>query len=382
MAYQHTVLREVLKLIPRHEIEAVGQQFHVGQKFRKINHYSHFVTLFVAQLAGTNSLRELVSLLSTKAHFFYHLGLRFLPRSTLARVTNEQPAEMFQQLYFRLVKRLPLRNEHRFRFKRKLLSIDATTISLCLACYSWATFRKQKGGVKLHVGLDHGSMIPAFVNMTTAREHEIRHAQAMTFESNTIYVMDRGYCDYDLFQRIDGDGAGFVTRLKSNAKYRIIRRNKVNRKLGVTSDQWIQFTGPRFNGLDLVFRRIGYKDAETGKQYIFITNEARLAATTIAAIYKDRWQIELFFKWVKQNLRIKKFFGRSENAVLSQIWIAMIAYLIFQYLRGLLREARPVLDVLRAIRHNLFLRCSLHAVLHPKHEPAILQVPQYQLSMW
>ncbi len=212
--------------------------------------------------------------------------------------------------------------------------------------------------------------------------HEVRHAQSMSFEMNTIYVMDRGYCDYDLFQRIDVSGAGFVTRLKTNAKYPFIKRNKISRQSGVTSDQWIQFTGPRFNGQDLVFRRIGHRDAETGKHYIFITNESKLAATTIAAIYKDRWQIELFFKWIKQTHRVKKFFGRSENAVLSWIWIAMIAYLIFQYLRKLSGEARQLLDVLGAIRHNLFPRCRLNDVLHSKHEPAILQVPQFQVSMW
>ncbi len=200
--------------------------------------------------------------------------------------------------------------------------MDASTIELCLSVFPWAEFRAKKGAVKLHTVLDHDGLIPAFVDITDGKTHEVNIGRQVTLPKGSILTMDRGYIDYQWFNKLNAQGVYFVTRAKRNMQYRVIKRFKTDRKKGITSDHHIELTSQKGSLYQGTLRRIGYKDLHTGKQYYYITNHTRLAAKTIAATYKERWHIELFFKWIKQNLKIKTFIGTSKNAVLTQIWMA------------------------------------------------------------
>ncbi len=213
---------------------------------------------------------------------------------------------------------------HKFRFKNLLYSLDASTIDLCLGMFPWADFRKKKGAVKLHVGLNHAGYLPELVTITDGKVHDVTVGRTLKFPPGSIVAIDKGYHDYAWYNQLTDKGIFFVTRLKTNARYRIVKRRTVLKDKGLSSDQTIEFTGAQTaKKCPIQLRRIGYTDPDTGKHYVFLTNNFKLAAKTIADIYKSRWQVELFFKWIKQNLKIKSFIGTSKNAVMTQIWIAM-----------------------------------------------------------
>ena len=247
--------------------------------------------------------------------------------------------------------------------------MDASTIELSLSIFPWAEFRKKKGAIKLHVGLDHNGLMPAFMSITEGKCHDIQAARSIELPTGSILAVDRGYNDYEWFNSLNNKGIFFVTRLKSNAKYKVDERRAVNRKAGLTCDQEIKLTSQKGGLYEGRLRRIGYICPETGKHYFFLTNNMTLSAKTIAAIYKERWQIELFFKWIKQNLKIKSFVGTSKNAVLTQIWIAMCAYLLMAYLKFSSRVSMAVSEMVRLLQLNLFERRSLHDLLNPPDRP-------------
>ena len=229
--------------------------------------------------------------------------------------------------------------------------------------FPWARFRTTRGAVKLHVGLDHEGLLPAFVAMTEGKTDDLSAARALRLPKGSIVVMDRGYNDYAWYNSLDNNGIFFVTRLKTNAQYRVIKRRIVLKTKGLTCDQTIQLTGARAKNCPIRLRRIGYQDADTGIHYTFLTNNFKLAARTIADIYKARWQVELFFKWIKQNLKIKRFLGTSKNAVLTQIWIAMCVYLLLSYIRFLHKIQPSLQQMLRLLQLNLFERRNLLELL-------------------
>jgi putative transposase len=252
----------------------------------------------------------------------------------------------------------PLAPKHKFKFKNKLYSLDATVISLCLSLFPWASFRRTKAGVKLHTLMDHDGHLPAFVAITKAREHEVKKARTLKLPKGSIVVEDLGYTDYAWYGQLTAQKIFFVTRQKSNARYEVLERRKVNKKQGLLSDQTIRLTlkAPERH---LILRRIAYQDAVTGKNYVFLTNHFKLAAKTIADIYKERWQIEIFFRFIKQNLKIKAFMGNSENAVLSQIYAALIAYLLLCYVKFLCNLSVTLQKLTRILQLNLFRTCSV-----------------------
>lgn len=243
--------------------------------------------------------------------------------------------------------------------------MDASTIELSLSIFPWAEFRKKKGAIKLHVGLDHSGLMPAFMSVTEGKCHDIQAARGIDLPTGSIIAVDRGYNDYEWFNDLNNKGIFFVTRLKKNARFKVVARRTVNKKDGLTSDQEIKLTSQKGGLYEGQLRRVGYICPETGKHYFFLTNNMKLSAKTIAAIYKERWQIELFFKWIKQNLKIKSFVGTSKNAVLTQIWIAMCAYLLMAYLKFASRITMAVSEMVRLLQLNLFERRSLHDLLNP-----------------
>jgi len=380
LAHNNTVFSQLLKLVSRHEFETLANRHHEGRKLRKMTRWSQFIAMATAQLSGRSSLRDVVANLSAQAAKLYHLGAAHVSRSSLARVNEKQPYTLYEQLAGKLLAQCQARApRHGFRFKNKLYSLDASTIDLCLGVFPWARFRTTKGAVKLHVGLDHDGLLPTFLTISDGKTHDITAARALQRPKGRIVVMDRGYTDYAWYNQLNTQGIFFVTRLRKHARYRVTERRSVSRSKGLTSVQTIQLTGAKAANCARPLRRIGFKDAETGIQYYFLTNNFKLAASTIAEIYKARWQIELFFKWIKQNLKIKSFLGTSRNAVMTQIWIAICVYLLLAYLKFVSQTGQSMQQILRLLQLNLFDRRDLQKLLFGG--PPEPRTPQLQISL-
>jgi putative transposase len=366
MAHCNTILSQILKYVPRHEFEELANRYHSGRVFRTASRWSQFVTMSIGQLSGRRSLRDVVENVEAQQQRLYHLGSTKLSRSNLSRINENKPYQLYEALFGKLLKRCQsLAPGHGFRFKNELYSMDATTIDLCLSLFPWATFRTAKSGIKLHVAMNHKGNLPEFITVTNAKKHEVNEGRSVEFPKGSIVAIDRGYTDYAWYKTLSDKGVFFVARLKSNATVRVLERRKVKPKSGLTSDQTIEFTGTvTHKRCPIPLRRIGFRDPDTGKRYVFLTNNFALAASTIAAIYKARWQIELFFKWIKQNLKIKSFMGTSKNAVMTQIWIALCAYLLISFLKFQSKSKRSMQQILRLLQTNLFEKWSLDDLVH------------------
>ena len=365
MAHCNTILSQILKFVPRHEFETLANEHHSGRSFRKASRWSQFVTLSLAQLTGRNSLRDIVASVSAQSHRIYHIGCAILSRSNLSRMNESKPYALYEALFGRLLARCQSKApNHDFRFKNALYSLDASTIDLCLSIFPWAEFRSTKGAVKLHVGLNHRGYLPEFVTFTDGKKSDITVGRTLKFPKGSIVAIDKGYNDYAWYKSLTENGIYFVTRLKSNAKHRIVSRRSVLKNKGLVCDQTIEFTGAQTaKKCPVPMRRIGYKDSVTGKRYTFLTNNFKLSARTIADIYKARWQVELFFKWIKQNLKIKSFIGTSKNAVMTQIWIALCVYLLLAFLKFQSKLTKSLQQLLRLLQLNLFEKRDLMALL-------------------
>ncbi len=368
MAHCNTIFSQILKLVPRHEFESLAKQHHSGRSFRTASRWSQFVSLSMAQLAGRNSLRDIVDNMSAQSHRLYHLGSTKLSRSNLSRINEDKPYGLYEALFGKLLSRCQrMTPGHDFRFKNPLYSLDASTIDLCLSIFPWADFRTTKGAIKLHVGLNHDGYLPEFVTITEGKTQDISIGRTLKFPKGSIVAVDRGYNDYAWYNQLTSRGIFFVTRLKSDAATRVVQSRPVLAEKGLRSDQSIEFTGLRTaKKCPIQLRRIGYRDAETGKYYVFLTNNFKLAAKTIADIYKARWQVELFFKWVKQNLKIKSFLGTSKNAVMTQIWIAMCVYLLLAFIKFHSKLNKSMQQILRLLQLNLFDKRHLMTLLRGK----------------
>jgi len=371
MAHNGTVLAQFLELVPRHEFESVAKRHHKGRRLRSMTRWNQFVAMAVGQLAGRCSLRDIVSNLSAQGRKLYHLGVGAVARLSLARVNETQPHTLYEELFGRLLARCRTAAPgHGFRFRNPLYSLDATTVDLCLAVFPWAKFRRAKGAVKLHLGLDHSGFLPAFARVTDGKTADIEAARALRLPAGSIVAADRAYMDFDWINSLISQGVFLVTRLKRRIRFRVLERRPVNRAQGVTSDQTIEFASAKGRKrCPHRLRRIGYRDPETGRHYVFLTTNFALSAKTVADIYRSRWQVELFFKWIKQNLRIKSFVGTSRNAVMTQIWIALCVYLLLAYVKFANRLAWSMQEILRVLQMNLFDRRAILDVLAPSSDP-------------
>jgi putative transposase len=356
----------MLKLIPRHHFGKLETEHGTGRKARSFTRWSQLVHLLSMQLTARVSLRDCVSSLKARIKSLYHLGVKPVARSTFADANNKRPASFFEALFGLMYRRCqPLAPKHKFKFKNKLFSLDATVVSLCLTLFPWAAFRRTKGGVKLHALFDHNGFLPAFVAISPAREHEIRKARSLSLPKGSIVVEDLGYTDYAWYAQLTAQKIFFVTRQKRNARYEVLECRKVNKNQGLLSDQTIRLTGAKAQDCPVLLRRSAYLDTATGRRYVFLTNHFRLSAKTIADIYKERWQIEIFFRFIKQNLKIKAFIGNSENAVLTQIYAALIVYLLLCYLKFLCNLSITLQNCIRILQLNLFRTCALQELFEP-----------------
>jgi len=366
MAHSNTIFHHMLKLIPRHHFAKLETEHGTGRKARSFTRWSQLVHLLSMQLTARVSLRDGVSSLKARIKSLYHLGVKPVPRSTFADANHQRPASFFEALFGLMYRRCqPLTPKHKFKFKNKLFSLDATVVSLCLSLYPWAAFRRTKGGVKLHTLLDHDGYLPAFVAVSPAREPDIKKARSLNLPKGSIVVEDLGYTDYAWYAQLTAQKIFFVTRQKRNARYEVLERHKVNKSQGLLSDQTIRLTGAKSQECPMPLRRIAYQDAATGRRYVFLTNHFKLAAKTIADIYKERWQIEIFFRFIKQNLKIKAFIGNSENAVMTQIYAALIVYLLLCYTKFLCNLGVTLQNFMRILQLNLFRTCSVQELFEP-----------------
>jgi hypothetical protein len=375
MAYSDTVIKQLLALVPRYEFDTLGQLHHAGQKFRSYNRWSQFLAMLIGQLSGRTSLRDITDNLMAQGKRLYHLGMKRTTKATLARVNAEQPAALYQALFARLLDRCQLvAPKHRFSFKGKLYLLDATVINLCLSAFPWAEFRQKKGAIKLHVGLDADGHLPVFMDMTKGKEHEINWARTLQLPKGSFVCIDRGFTDYRWYSDLTTNAVFFVSRLKSNADVQYLLKRAGRRSPGITNDQTI-----RLKGVDQPLRLIAYTDPATGIDYRFVTNAHHLKAKEITEIYKERWRIELFFKWIKQNLKIKTFLGTTSNAVLTQVWIALCVYLMLAYLKFKAKLGSSMQQILRLLQLNLFARRDLIELFKP---PPIQLAVSPQILLW
>lgn len=366
MKNYNTILGQMLQIISRYDFEKSVKVTNAEKSSKGFSSWSHFVSMLFAQLSDKDNLRGIENSINSNSKKLYHLGIQKINKSTLSYANTKRPYQLFENVFFNLLNKTEqLAPKHKFKFNNPLYSIDASTIDLCLSLHDWARFRKTKGGIKLHTKLNHSGYLPSFNLVTNAIEHESNVIDKMNIKSGDVIVFDRGYNKYTLFNDFCKNKVIFVTRLKKNAKYKVIKRNNVKKYNNISSDHIIEFSGFNSNKkCPIKLRKIRSKDPETGKYIIVLTNQLKWSPKTIAQIYKDRWQIEIFFKMMKQKLKIKSFFGTSKNAILTQIWTAMIAYLLLKYLIFKSKYKWTIYKLMSVIPTIIFIRKELWSWLN------------------
>jgi len=385
MHHHNTVLGQMLKMFPRYEFQKAVSETGTEYHARGFSSWNHFVAMLFGQLSGQDSLRGIEAGLATQGGTLYHAGVTPVHRSTLAYANEHRTHELFKKIFLAMLSKCEaIAPRHKFRFKNPLYSIDATLIALCLSLYSWAKFRTTKGAVKLHMKLGHAGYLPTFMVVTTGKVHEARVAPSIPLEKGDVAIFDRGYTDYSWYKVLDDKGVFFVTRMKRNAQYRVTERKDVSRFDYIYSDQTLELKGfYSKQKYPYKLRRIRSKDPETGKIITILTNNFTWSPKTIGQIYKERWQIELFFKCIKQQLKVKSFVGTSQNALLSQLWVALIAYLLLSYLKFKSKFCWSLYTLCSILPANLFARRNLWDWLNaPFHEKAKHPVKQLQLELF
>jgi len=352
------VLAQFLKLLPRYEFKRLVDKYNGDHRTRRFKCWDQLASMMIAHINQEDSLRDLDITLNAHAKKLYHLGISQAPRSTLAEANEKRDHriyEEFAKLLMRRARREYADTELSVDIDNAVYALDASTIDLCLSLFNWAKFRKTKGAIKLHAMIDLRGNIPSFLTITDGKTHDIKAAPLITLEPDSIYVVDRGYVDFHWLRSVDDCGAYFVTRLKNNIKWSRIVSHPVDKELGLRSDQEIKLTSARLKKFyPKRLRKISFRDEENSKTLVFLTNHFGLAADIIAALYKMRWEIELFFKWIKQNLKVKTFLGTSANAVKTQIWVALVVYLELAIIKERCQIGLPLSKMLHFLKVNLF----------------------------
>jgi len=380
-----SIFSQILQFVPRLEFEAAVQK--AKHREHGFASWDQFGAMMFCQLGHAQSLREITGGLASCEGKLKHLGMDGAPaRSTLAYANENRPWQLYQDVFQTLLGRCQheaQNHKRKFRFKHKLLSIDATMVELSLSVFDWAVYKRTKGALKLHMVLDHDGYLPCYAVLTDGKESEISVAKSMTFQPGTMLVFDRGYPDHDWWLSLTRSKVNFVTRLKDNVSYGVVSEREVPTGGDIIRDEIILLTSQQEIGPEACLRRIEVWVEERKETMVFVTNNLKLAASTIAAIYKERWQIELFFKALKQSLKIKTFVGTSENAVQIQIWTALIAMLLLKYLQMRSTFAWSFSHLVALIRHQLFVYRDLMTWLNNPFEapPALEGIHDKQLPL-
>jgi hypothetical protein len=352
-----SLFAQLLEFIPRERFPGLVRKYSAEAYSKGFACWDQFVAMLFCQLGQAHSLREITLGLATALGKLVHLGIASAPkRSTLAYANEHRPWQMYQELFhIVLEKARSLAPRKRLRFKNPLYSLDATVIDLCLKVFDWAHFRRRKGAVKLHLVLDHEGCLPVFAHITDGKTHEVKLAQRLSLPRGAVVAMDRGCNDYALFNEWCNGGVFFVTRMKDNAVYEVVDRPRVSAHPAILRDEHIVLMGARAEQkCPHILRRVVVWDEKNQRELVLLTNHLEFAASTVASIYKERWQIELFFKALKQNLRVKTFVGTSANALKIQIWTALIAILLLKMLQFKSTWGWSLSNLVAMLRLNLF----------------------------
>jgi hypothetical protein len=382
-----SIFSQILQFIPRLSFEAKVQEHKAERHARGFSSWTQLIAMLFGQLGHAQSLREITGGLAACEGKLRHLGVQQPPkRSTLAYANEHRPWELYRSVFYDLLEHCrgeAAGHKRKFRFKHKLLSIDSTTIALSLSMFDWAHYKRSKGAVKLHLVLDHDGYLPQYGVISDGKQADIDAAKKMSFAPGTMVVFDRGYADYDWWLSLEQQKVFFVTRLKDKADYAVVEKRAVPEKGNVLKDEVIVLMKLAGAGQECFLRRIEVWVEEKQETMVFVTNHRKLAASTIAAIYKDRWKIELFFKALKQSLKVKTFVGTSENAVQTQIWTALIAMLLVKYLQLRSTFGWSLSNLVALLRQQLFVYRDLLGWLNDPFQapPALAGVHDGQLAL-
>lgn len=380
-----SIFSQILQWFPRLEFDAAVREHKAERQARGFTCWQQFVAMLLCQLGHAQSLREICGGLAATEGKLRHLGILDCPKATTLSYANaHRPWQLYQSLFYTTLERCRAealtRGQRKFRFKHKLLSLDASMVELCAESFDWAQYKRTKGALKLHLVLDHDGYLPCYAVMTEGKTADITEARKMHFESGTLLVFDRGYSDYDWWLNLTRAGVNFVTRLKDSASYGVVESRPVPENSNVLRDEVIVLVSQQEVGPEARLRRIEVWVEEKNESMAFVTNKLQLAARTIARIYKERWHIELFFKALKQGLKVKTFVGTTENAVQIQIWTALIAMLILKYLQLKSTFGWSLSNLIALLRQQLFVHRDLWKWIHdpfqapPEAEPDLQMV--------
>lgn len=366
------IFSQVMELIPYHDFNRCVEKYSGNLRVSQLSCWQQFLAMSFGQLSHQSSLRGIVLCLNAQKAKLYHLGFRSkIARSTLSDANKTRDWRIyrdFSQILIGRARKLYVNdNDFCIELENTVYALDATTIDLCLNLFKWAHFRKKKAGIKLNTLIDLRGSIPTFIYITNAKDHELDSFEEIPLEAGAFYLMDKGYFDTQRLHDIHRSGAFFVIRWKKNVSIKRLYSHPVNQKdkeTGVRCDQTIRFDGEASKGgYPSKLRRIKFRDPETNKVYIFFTNHFEVGAGIITQLYKQRWQVELFFKWIKQNLKIQCFWGRSPNAVYTQVWIAICTYLLVAILKKTLNVRKNIYDILQILSVSLFDKTPLISLL-------------------
>ena len=368
MYSESLVFAKLMEFLPRHEFNKCVKRYQGDYRVSNFSCRDQFLCMAFAQLTYRESLRDIETCLRALQPKLYHAGFRsMVARNTLANANRQRDWRIyadFAQVLIAHARKLYLHDDIGFKFAQPAYAFDSTTIDLCLSLFPWAKFRRRKGAVKLHTLIDLRGNIPCFIHFSTGKVHDVNALDYLTLEPGAFYMMDRGYVDYARLYRFTEQMAFFVTRAKSNMKYKRQKLHRVDKSTGLRSDYRVVLTGTQAaQDYPAPLRRVAYYDVERKKRLVFLTNSWDLPALTIALLYKRRWQVELFFKWIKQHLRIKAFYGTTSNAVQTQIWIAVCVYVLVAIVKKELRLEGSMYQILQILSISLFEKVPIQQAL-------------------
>ena len=365
-----TLFAQVMEFVPWKTFERIISRHNGNAGVKKLDCAELFRIMTFSQLTGRESLRDIEICLAANQNKLFHMGLKHVPaKSTLSDALNARDWRIYHDLALRLIeraRRLYVNEPNGVGLDATVYALDATTVDLCLSVFDWAPFRTAKAAIKLHTLLDLRGSIPAFIHISDGKMHEVKVLDQLLIEAGAFYIMDRGYLDFSRLYNIHQRGAFFVIRAKHNMDSRRLYSAKANKMEGIICDQTIAFNGfTSAKDYPEHLRRVRFKDKETGKTLIFLTNNTCLPAETIALLYKNRWQVELFFKWIKQHLRIKRFIATTETAVKTQVWCAISTYVLIAIIKKELNLKEKLYSLLQILSVSLFEKIEISCALQP-----------------
>ena len=385
MNYFTTIFGQLLAFLPREKLKKFVGQHNAEKYTKKLTVWNHLVVLLYAQATGKDSLREIETGLTMNLGSWHHLGINTVSKSSIARVNNTRDPVVFEKLFYALIEQCKsVTVSRKFSFDNPLYSLDASVVSLCLSLFDWAKYTTSKGAFKMHVLLDNRTGLPSFLTVTEGNVSDIVAGRNMDFKlkPGSIVVFDRGYLDHRWWKKLDLQGIFFVTRQKTNTLIVVSEQLHVAHSQ-VTKDERVWIGNPSSLLYDKEVRRVTYVD-DTGRVYMFLTNNFLLTAEEIALVYKERWQIELFFKWIKQNLKVKTFLGTSKHAVMNQVWVAMIYYLLLSYIKFQTKCPRSLLELSWMMKEVILVRRPLIDMLSltPKSIAKLVDTESPQMELF